>query len=167
MCDDGTDNDELPEVPSGPRPQRLSELTIKEKIPPIPEGSAFFIFSSTNPWASYIRHINTDVFVATKRVQAVPLFTAFYSLFVGFVYSAISWSTIRSSPTSSWSSSCSALSRWLPKTPSATSLLAISYVNNQWVWTLLPVSLFYTSQSESSCNLVNYVLLHFIYYVPF
>ncbi|XP_029974310.1 voltage-dependent L-type calcium channel subunit alpha-1D [Salarias fasciatus] len=38
-----------PEAPSGPRPQRLSELTIKEKTPPIPEGSAFFIFSSTNP----------------------------------------------------------------------------------------------------------------------
>uniref|UniRef100_A0A672GMR4 Voltage-dependent L-type calcium channel subunit alpha n=1 Tax=Salarias fasciatus TaxID=181472 RepID=A0A672GMR4_SALFA len=37
------------EAPSGPRPQRLSELTIKEKTPPIPEGSAFFIFSSTNP----------------------------------------------------------------------------------------------------------------------
>uniref|UniRef100_A0A8C5FYM2 Voltage-dependent L-type calcium channel subunit alpha n=1 Tax=Gouania willdenowi TaxID=441366 RepID=A0A8C5FYM2_GOUWI len=38
------------EVPPGPRPQRLSELTIKEKTPPIPEGSAFFIFSSTNPF---------------------------------------------------------------------------------------------------------------------
>uniref|UniRef100_A0A8C8E4F5 Voltage-dependent L-type calcium channel subunit alpha n=1 Tax=Oryzias sinensis TaxID=183150 RepID=A0A8C8E4F5_9TELE len=43
-------NDILPEVPSGPRPQRLSELTIKEKTPPIPQGSAFFIFSSTNPF---------------------------------------------------------------------------------------------------------------------
>ncbi|XP_053174297.1 voltage-dependent L-type calcium channel subunit alpha-1D isoform X5 [Scomber japonicus] len=43
------DNDDLPEVPPGPRPQRLSELTMKEKRPPIPEGSAFFIFSSTNP----------------------------------------------------------------------------------------------------------------------
>uniref|UniRef100_A0A3P9J607 Voltage-dependent L-type calcium channel subunit alpha n=1 Tax=Oryzias latipes TaxID=8090 RepID=A0A3P9J607_ORYLA len=41
---------ESPEVPSGPRPQRLSELTIKEKTPPIPQGSAFFIFSSTNPF---------------------------------------------------------------------------------------------------------------------
>ncbi|XP_028308683.1 voltage-dependent L-type calcium channel subunit alpha-1D isoform X5 [Gouania willdenowi] len=45
------DNSELAEeVPPGPRPQRLSELTIKEKTPPIPEGSAFFIFSSTNPF---------------------------------------------------------------------------------------------------------------------
>uniref|UniRef100_A0A671YJY0 Voltage-dependent L-type calcium channel subunit alpha n=1 Tax=Sparus aurata TaxID=8175 RepID=A0A671YJY0_SPAAU len=42
-------NEDRPEVPSGPRPQRLSELTIKEKIQPIPVGSAFFIFSSTNP----------------------------------------------------------------------------------------------------------------------
>uniref|UniRef100_A0A674BGK0 Voltage-dependent L-type calcium channel subunit alpha n=1 Tax=Salmo trutta TaxID=8032 RepID=A0A674BGK0_SALTR len=39
---------ELPEVPIGPRPQRLSDLSVKEKTPPIPEGSAFFIFSNTN-----------------------------------------------------------------------------------------------------------------------
>ncbi|XP_030639857.1 voltage-dependent L-type calcium channel subunit alpha-1D [Chanos chanos] len=45
----GEDDEEEPEVPSGPRPQRLSELNLKEKTPPIPEGSAFFIFSSTNP----------------------------------------------------------------------------------------------------------------------
>uniref|UniRef100_A0A8B9ZL68 Voltage-dependent L-type calcium channel subunit alpha n=2 Tax=Anas TaxID=8835 RepID=A0A8B9ZL68_ANAPL len=36
-------------VPAGPRPRRISELNMKEKITPIPEGSAFFIFSSTNP----------------------------------------------------------------------------------------------------------------------
>ncbi|XP_035991429.1 voltage-dependent L-type calcium channel subunit alpha-1D isoform X6 [Fundulus heteroclitus] len=48
--DDDDDNENLPEAPPGPRPQRLSELTMKEKIPPIPEGSAFFIFSSTNPF---------------------------------------------------------------------------------------------------------------------
>uniref|UniRef100_A0A8C7WDJ9 Voltage-dependent L-type calcium channel subunit alpha n=1 Tax=Oncorhynchus mykiss TaxID=8022 RepID=A0A8C7WDJ9_ONCMY len=40
---------DTPEVPVGPRPQRLSDLSIKEKTPPIPEGSAFFIFSHTNP----------------------------------------------------------------------------------------------------------------------
>ena len=46
----GEDEEEkLPEVPSVPRPQRLSDLSIKEKTPPIPEGSAFFVFSSTNP----------------------------------------------------------------------------------------------------------------------
>ncbi|KAJ8015835.1 hypothetical protein DPEC_G00000480 [Dallia pectoralis] len=43
-----SDDDQLPEVPAGPRPQRLSNFSIKEKTPPIPEGSAFFIFSSTN-----------------------------------------------------------------------------------------------------------------------
>uniref|UniRef100_A0A9J8CJ55 Voltage-dependent L-type calcium channel subunit alpha n=1 Tax=Cyprinus carpio carpio TaxID=630221 RepID=A0A9J8CJ55_CYPCA len=41
------DEDE-PDVPVGPRPQ-ISELVKKEKITPIPEGSAFFIFSNTNP----------------------------------------------------------------------------------------------------------------------
>ncbi|XP_031422178.1 voltage-dependent L-type calcium channel subunit alpha-1D isoform X4 [Clupea harengus] len=40
---------EVPEVPAGPRPQRLTDLNLKEKIQPIPEGSAFFIFSKTNP----------------------------------------------------------------------------------------------------------------------
>ncbi|XP_062282956.1 voltage-dependent L-type calcium channel subunit alpha-1D isoform X3 [Scomber scombrus] len=48
-CNNDNDNEDLPEVPPGPRPLRLSELTMKEKRPPIPDGSAFFIFSSTNP----------------------------------------------------------------------------------------------------------------------
>ncbi|KAM4738208.1 LOW QUALITY PROTEIN: voltage-dependent L-type calcium channel subunit alpha-1D [Anableps anableps] len=48
--EDDDDNGNLPKAPPGPRPQRLSELTMKEKTPPIPEGSAFFIFSSTNPF---------------------------------------------------------------------------------------------------------------------
>uniref|UniRef100_A0A3P8ZYW1 Voltage-dependent L-type calcium channel subunit alpha n=1 Tax=Esox lucius TaxID=8010 RepID=A0A3P8ZYW1_ESOLU len=47
--DDDDADDQLPEVPAVPRPQRLSNFSIKEKTPPIPEGSAFFIFSSTNP----------------------------------------------------------------------------------------------------------------------
>ncbi|XP_063796884.1 voltage-dependent L-type calcium channel subunit alpha-1D isoform X6 [Pseudophryne corroboree] len=42
------EDEEEPEVPAGPRPRRMSELN-KEKITPIPEGSAFFIFSNTNP----------------------------------------------------------------------------------------------------------------------
>uniref|UniRef100_A0A4W6C1C2 Voltage-dependent L-type calcium channel subunit alpha n=1 Tax=Lates calcarifer TaxID=8187 RepID=A0A4W6C1C2_LATCA len=62
LCDDD-DNDDLPEVPSGPRPQRLSELSIKEKTPPIPEGSAFFIFSSTNPFRVFCHKlINHQIF---------------------------------------------------------------------------------------------------------
>uniref|UniRef100_A0A8C3EPF4 Voltage-dependent L-type calcium channel subunit alpha n=1 Tax=Corvus moneduloides TaxID=1196302 RepID=A0A8C3EPF4_CORMO len=50
-CDvpDEEDEEDEPEVPAGPRPCRISELNMKEKITPIPEGSAFFIFSSTNP----------------------------------------------------------------------------------------------------------------------
>ncbi|XP_016316607.1 voltage-dependent L-type calcium channel subunit alpha-1D-like isoform X6 [Sinocyclocheilus anshuiensis] len=43
------DEEDEPEVPSGPRPLRLSELNLREKMPPIPEGSAFFILSNTNP----------------------------------------------------------------------------------------------------------------------
>ncbi len=43
------DEEDEPEVPSGPRQQRLSELSLREKTPPIPEGSAFFILSNTNP----------------------------------------------------------------------------------------------------------------------
>ncbi|XP_054868925.1 voltage-dependent L-type calcium channel subunit alpha-1D isoform X7 [Amphiprion ocellaris] len=63
VCDDDENNDNLPEVPSGPRPQRLSELTIKEKTPPIPEGSAFFIFSSTNPFRVFCHKlINHQIF---------------------------------------------------------------------------------------------------------
>ncbi|XP_066470019.1 voltage-dependent L-type calcium channel subunit alpha-1D isoform X2 [Tiliqua scincoides] len=43
------EEEEEPEVPAGPRPRRISELNMKEKMTPIPEGSAFFIFSNTNP----------------------------------------------------------------------------------------------------------------------
>uniref|UniRef100_A0A8C9TMK1 Voltage-dependent L-type calcium channel subunit alpha n=1 Tax=Scleropages formosus TaxID=113540 RepID=A0A8C9TMK1_SCLFO len=42
------DDEDEPDVPAGPRPP-ISELVKKEKITPIPEGSAFFIFSNTNP----------------------------------------------------------------------------------------------------------------------
>uniref|UniRef100_A0A8C2W7T3 Voltage-dependent L-type calcium channel subunit alpha n=1 Tax=Cyclopterus lumpus TaxID=8103 RepID=A0A8C2W7T3_CYCLU len=62
-CDDDDNNAVLPEVPSGPRPQRLSELSIKEKTPPIPVGSAFFIFSSTNPFRVFCHKlINHQIF---------------------------------------------------------------------------------------------------------
>ncbi|XP_060164346.1 voltage-dependent L-type calcium channel subunit alpha-1D isoform X11 [Globicephala melas] len=43
------EEEDEPEVPAGPRPRRMSELNMKEKITPIPEGSAFFILSKTNP----------------------------------------------------------------------------------------------------------------------
>ncbi|KAL7398098.1 hypothetical protein ABVT39_004406 [Epinephelus coioides] len=63
VCDDDDDNGVLPEVLPGPRPQRLSDLTIKEKTPPIPMGSAFFIFSSTNPFRVFCHKlINHQIF---------------------------------------------------------------------------------------------------------
>ncbi|XP_039655697.1 voltage-dependent L-type calcium channel subunit alpha-1D isoform X10 [Perca fluviatilis] len=62
-CDDDNNKGVLPEVPPGPRPQRLSELSIKEKTLPIPRGSAFFIFSSTNPFRVFCHKlINHQIF---------------------------------------------------------------------------------------------------------
>lgn len=58
--DTGPEEEEDPEVPSGPRPV-ISELVKKEKITPIPEGSAFFIFSSTNPY-EHTLHIWTHAY---------------------------------------------------------------------------------------------------------
>ncbi|XP_029456739.1 voltage-dependent L-type calcium channel subunit alpha-1D isoform X4 [Rhinatrema bivittatum] len=46
---DHEDDEDEPELPAGPRPRRISELKLKEKITPIPEGSSFFILSTTNP----------------------------------------------------------------------------------------------------------------------
>ncbi|KAJ8257517.1 hypothetical protein GJAV_G00186440 [Gymnothorax javanicus] len=57
------EDEEEPELPIGPRPRRLSELTLKEKIVPIPKGSAFFVFSSTNPFrVGCHRLINHHIF---------------------------------------------------------------------------------------------------------
>ncbi|XP_077465984.1 voltage-dependent L-type calcium channel subunit alpha-1D isoform X1 [Stigmatopora argus] len=63
VCCVDDDNEDLPKVPVGPRPKRISELTIKEKSIPIPEGSAFFIFSSTNPFRVFCHKlINHQIF---------------------------------------------------------------------------------------------------------
>uniref|UniRef100_A0A4W3J3F2 Voltage-dependent L-type calcium channel subunit alpha n=1 Tax=Callorhinchus milii TaxID=7868 RepID=A0A4W3J3F2_CALMI len=77
------EEEEEPEVPAGPRPQRLADLNLKEKIIPIPEGSAFFIFSSTNPCRqSRIRvgchrlinhHIFTNLILAFIMLSSVSL----------------------------------------------------------------------------------------------
>uniref|UniRef100_A0A2I3HUC2 Voltage-dependent L-type calcium channel subunit alpha n=1 Tax=Nomascus leucogenys TaxID=61853 RepID=A0A2I3HUC2_NOMLE len=45
---EGEEDEEEPEMPVGPRPRPLSELHLKEKAVPMPEASAFFIFSSNN-----------------------------------------------------------------------------------------------------------------------
>ncbi|TSL97240.1 Voltage-dependent L-type calcium channel subunit alpha-1D [Bagarius yarrelli] len=58
-----TDVDDDTDVPSEPRPQRLSDFSLREKIQPIPEGSAFFIFSHTNPFRVGCYHlINHQIF---------------------------------------------------------------------------------------------------------
>ncbi|KAK3565903.1 hypothetical protein QTP86_020316 [Hemibagrus guttatus] len=58
-----TDVEEDTDVPSEPRPQRLSDFSLKEKVQPIPEGSAFFIFSHTNPFRmGCYRLINHQIF---------------------------------------------------------------------------------------------------------
>ncbi|XP_077655025.1 voltage-dependent L-type calcium channel subunit alpha-1C isoform X7 [Urocitellus parryii] len=44
----GEEDEEEPEMPVGPRPRPLSELHLKEKAVPMPEASAFFIFSPNN-----------------------------------------------------------------------------------------------------------------------
>ncbi|XP_070699512.1 calcium channel, voltage-dependent, L type, alpha 1D subunit, a [Pempheris klunzingeri] len=75
--DDTAADEEDPEVPSGPRPV-ISELVKKEKITPIPEGSAFFIFSSTNPFRVFCHrlinhHIFTNLILVFIMLSSVSL----------------------------------------------------------------------------------------------
>uniref|UniRef100_A0A3Q4MAS3 Voltage-dependent L-type calcium channel subunit alpha n=1 Tax=Neolamprologus brichardi TaxID=32507 RepID=A0A3Q4MAS3_NEOBR len=81
--DDKEDNDDTaaeeedPEVPSGPRPV-ISDLVKKEKITPIPEGSAFFIFSNTNPVRVFCHrlinhHIFTNLILVFIMLSSVSL----------------------------------------------------------------------------------------------
>uniref|UniRef100_A0A4W6EWW9 Voltage-dependent L-type calcium channel subunit alpha n=1 Tax=Lates calcarifer TaxID=8187 RepID=A0A4W6EWW9_LATCA len=80
LCADNDDTaaeEEDPEVPSGPRPA-ISELVKKEKITPIPEGSAFFIFSSTNPVRVFCHrlinhHIFTNLILVFIMLSSVSL----------------------------------------------------------------------------------------------
>ncbi|XP_041836462.1 calcium channel, voltage-dependent, L type, alpha 1D subunit, a [Melanotaenia boesemani] len=75
--DDNAGEEEDPEVPSGPRPA-ISELVKKEKITPIPEGSAFFIFSTTNPVRVFCHqlinhHIFTNLILVFIMLSSVSL----------------------------------------------------------------------------------------------
>uniref|UniRef100_A0A3Q3IRH6 Voltage-dependent L-type calcium channel subunit alpha n=1 Tax=Monopterus albus TaxID=43700 RepID=A0A3Q3IRH6_MONAL len=75
--DDTAGEEEDPEVPSGPRPV-ISELVKKEKITPIPEGSAFFIFSNTNPVRVFCHrlinhHIFTNLILVFIMLSSVSL----------------------------------------------------------------------------------------------
>ncbi|XP_017401002.1 voltage-dependent L-type calcium channel subunit alpha-1C isoform X21 [Cebus imitator] len=56
----GEDDEEEPEMPVGPRPRPLSELHLKEKAVPMPEASAFFIFSSNNRFRLQCHRIVND-----------------------------------------------------------------------------------------------------------
>ncbi|XP_068449929.1 calcium channel, voltage-dependent, L type, alpha 1D subunit, a isoform X10 [Clinocottus analis] len=75
--DDNAATEEDPEVPSGPRPV-ISDLVKKEKITPIPEGSAFFIFSTTNPFRVFCHklinhHIFTNLILVFIMLSSVSL----------------------------------------------------------------------------------------------
>ncbi|XP_016527345.1 calcium channel, voltage-dependent, L type, alpha 1D subunit, a isoform X5 [Poecilia formosa] len=75
--DENGGDEEDPEVPSGPRPV-IADLVKKEKIIPIPEGSAFFIFSSTNPVRVFCHqlinhHIFTNLILVFIMLSSVSL----------------------------------------------------------------------------------------------
>ncbi|MEQ2184003.1 Voltage-dependent L-type calcium channel subunit alpha-1D, partial [Goodea atripinnis] len=75
--DDNGADEEDPEVPSGPRPA-IADLVKKEKIIPIPEGSAFFIFSNTNPVRVFCHrlinhHIFTNLILVFIMLSSVSL----------------------------------------------------------------------------------------------
>uniref|UniRef100_A0A3Q2QBA4 Voltage-dependent L-type calcium channel subunit alpha n=1 Tax=Fundulus heteroclitus TaxID=8078 RepID=A0A3Q2QBA4_FUNHE len=75
--DDNGADEEDPEVPSGPRPV-IADLVKKEKIIPIPEGSAFFIFSNTNPVRVFCHqlinhHIFTNLILVFIMLSSVSL----------------------------------------------------------------------------------------------
>uniref|UniRef100_A0A8C2SBW9 Voltage-dependent L-type calcium channel subunit alpha n=1 Tax=Capra hircus TaxID=9925 RepID=A0A8C2SBW9_CAPHI len=53
-------DEEEPEMPVGPRPRPLSELHLKEKAVPMPEASAFFIFSPSNRFRLQCHRIVND-----------------------------------------------------------------------------------------------------------
>eukprot|EP00069_Balaena_mysticetus_P015171 bmy_22441T0 len=67
----GDDEEEEPEIPISPRPRPLAELQLKEKAVPIPEASAFFIFSPTN-----------KIRVLCHRIVNATWFTNFILLFI-------------------------------------------------------------------------------------
>nr|XP_033807008.1 voltage-dependent L-type calcium channel subunit alpha-1C isoform X4 [Geotrypetes seraphini] len=56
----GEEEDEEPEMPVGPRPRPLSELHLKEKAVPMPDASAFFIFSPNNRFRVHCHRIVND-----------------------------------------------------------------------------------------------------------
>lgn len=55
-------------MPVGPRPRPLSELHLKEKAVPMPEASAFFIFSPNNRCARMVGKVG----LCSVRATCVP-----------------------------------------------------------------------------------------------
>ncbi|XP_053110951.1 voltage-dependent L-type calcium channel subunit alpha-1C isoform X6 [Hemicordylus capensis] len=59
----GEEEEEEPEMPVGPRPRPMSELHLKEKAVPMPDASAFFIFSPSNRFRVHChRIVNHNIF---------------------------------------------------------------------------------------------------------
>uniref|UniRef100_A0A8D0GZQ5 Voltage-dependent L-type calcium channel subunit alpha n=1 Tax=Sphenodon punctatus TaxID=8508 RepID=A0A8D0GZQ5_SPHPU len=56
----GEEEEEEPEMPVGPRPRPMSELHLKEKAVPMPDASAFFIFSPNNRFRLHCHRIVND-----------------------------------------------------------------------------------------------------------
>uniref|UniRef100_A0A8C3RCA7 Voltage-dependent L-type calcium channel subunit alpha n=1 Tax=Cyanoderma ruficeps TaxID=181631 RepID=A0A8C3RCA7_9PASS len=54
------EDEEEPEMPVGPRPRPMSELHLKEKAVPMPDASAFFIFSPNNRFRVHCHRIVND-----------------------------------------------------------------------------------------------------------
>lgn len=57
-------------MPVGPRPRPLSELHLKEKAVPMPEASAFFIFSPNNRCARMVGKVGLYSLHATSTTDA-------------------------------------------------------------------------------------------------
>ena len=53
------DDDSEPEVPSGPRPKRLSDLNLKEKTIPMPNASSLFFLGTNNAFRKAAHKIGT------------------------------------------------------------------------------------------------------------
>ncbi|XP_062837240.1 voltage-dependent L-type calcium channel subunit alpha-1C isoform X8 [Anolis carolinensis] len=54
------EEEEEPEMPVGPRPRPMSELHLKEKAVPMPEATAFFVFSPSNRFRVHCHRIVND-----------------------------------------------------------------------------------------------------------
>uniref|UniRef100_A0A4W3JFB4 Voltage-dependent L-type calcium channel subunit alpha n=1 Tax=Callorhinchus milii TaxID=7868 RepID=A0A4W3JFB4_CALMI len=54
------EEEDEPEMPVGPRPRPLSDLQMKEKAVPMPDASAFFVFSTTNRFRVLCHRIVND-----------------------------------------------------------------------------------------------------------